>query len=160
MPEEYIMKLLYILLQCTWGVLQTLLGSVLFLLNVKSKHLFFHGSVVTVWKARSSISLGLFVFVTEEPYFYNKLQDTFSKEELSRRLLVHEYGHTIQSLLLGPLYLPVMGIPSTLWGFLPNLNRMRKEKQVSYFSFFTERWANTLGERVTKQPSMEQLIID
>ena len=45
----------------------------------------------------------------------NKIPD----EELSKRLLVHEYGHTIQSLIFGPLYLIVMGIPSTLWGFLP-----------------------------------------
>ena len=81
-------------------------------------------------------------------------------EELSARLLVHEYGHTIQSLMLGPLYLIVIGIPSTLWGFLPNLNRKRKEEQISYFSFFTEKWANILGEKVTGQKSMENLVID
>ena len=39
-------------------------------------------------------------------------------------------------------------------------NRKRKEAQISYFSFFTERWANALGERVTGTRSMEQLVID
>ncbi len=154
------MKILYILLQCTWGILQTGLGSVLFLLNITSEHYSYHGSIVTVWKAKSSISLGMFVFITNEPYFCEKLKDRYTKEELSARLLVHEYGHTIQSLLLGPLYLIVMGIPSTLWGFLPNCSKKRTEKQISYFSFFTEKWANFLGEKTTKQKSMEQLLID
>ena len=81
-------------------------------------------------------------------------------EELAQRLLVHEYGHTIQSLLLGPLYFIIIGIPSTLWGFLPLLAKKRKEEGLSYFSFFTEKWANGLGEKVTGQKSMENLVID
>lgn len=62
--------------------------------------------------------------------------------------------------LLGPLYLVIIGIGSTLWGWLPSLNRMRSEKQVSYFAFFTESWANRWGEIVTGRKSMEQLVID
>ena len=30
--------ILYILVQCTWGLPQTLLGFILFLINIKSKH--------------------------------------------------------------------------------------------------------------------------
>lgn len=48
------------------------------------------------------------------------------------------------------LYLIVMGLPSTRWGFLPYLNKKRKDEQISYFSFFTEAWANRLGEKVRK----------
>ena len=84
----------------------------------------------------------------------NKIPD----EELSGRLLVHEYGHTIQSLIFGPLYLIVMGIPSTLWGFLPYFQNKRNNG-VSYFSFFTEKFANYLGEKITKEKSMENAII-
>ena len=83
-----------------------------------------------------------------------------SAEELSNRLLVHEYGHTIQSLILGPVYLIFIGIPSTLWGFLPNLNKKRRDEKISYFDFFTEKWANSLGEKVTGEKSMENLVID
>lgn len=151
---------LYRLWQCTWGILQTLLGLIVFLANVKRKHYVYHGAIVTEWSDMSSVSLGMFVFVTAEPYFYKKLEGKYSKEELSSRLLVHEYGHTIQSLILGPLYLIAIGIPSTLWGWLPNLAQTRKTEQISYFSFFTERWANSLGEKVTGEPSMEFLVID
>ena len=151
---------LYLLWQCTWGFLQSLLGFLHFLLFIKSPHTLYHGAIVTTWKLKSSVSLGLFVFVTEEPYFCEKLKEQYTKEALSARLLVHEYGHTIQSLILGPAYLIVMGIPSTLWGFLPSLNRRRRDEQISYFSFFTERWANRLGEAVTGETSMGNLVID
>ncbi|MBQ9742119.1 MAG: hypothetical protein IJV88_00390 [Ruminococcus sp.] len=151
---------LYIICQCSWGVLQTLLGAVVFLIHIRDRHFVFHSAVVTCWKSRSSVSLGMFVFVTDKPYFAPKLAPEYTEKELSHRLLVHEYGHTIQSLILGPLYLLVMGIPSTLWGFLPSAQKKRREEGVSYFSFFTERWANLLGEKVTKSKSMENLLID
>jgi hypothetical protein len=154
------LKYIYILIQLTWGSLQSLLGFILFIINIKQKHYFYHGAIITEWQTRSSISLGLFVFVTQKPYFTDKFKNEFTKEELANRLLVHEYGHTIQSLILGPLYLIIMGIPSTIWGFLPSLNKKRKEKQISYFSFFTEKWANYLGEKVTNEKSMEELVID
>ena len=129
-------------------------------MHLHDRHDFFHGAIITHWHSPSSVSLGMFVFVTDHPYFYEKLKDDYSLEELSQKLLVHEYGHTIQSLILGPLYLIVMGIPSTLWGFLPVFARIRKEKRVSYFSFFTESWANHLGEWVLGIKSMEKLLID
>lgn len=154
------LKYIYILIQLTWGFLQSLLGFILFIININQKHYFYHGAIITKWQTRSSISLGLFVFVTQEPYFTDKFKNEFTKEELANRLLVHEYGHTIQSLILGPLYLIIMGIPSTIWGFSPSLNKKRKEKQISYFSFFTEKWANHLGEKVTNEKSMEELVID
>lgn len=150
----------YCLVQCTWGVLQSLLGFLNFLLHIRERHYFYHGAVVTEWNDPSSVSLGMFVFVTKKPFFYDKLKNAYTMEELSQRLLVHEYGHTIQSLMLGPLYLIVMGIPSTLWGFLPSCSKRRRTKQISYFSFFTEKWANHLGEKVTGQKSMENLVID
>mgnify|MGYP007000569503 FL=1 len=151
---------LYCVMQCTWGIFQSLLGLINFLIHIRDRHYFYHGAVVTEWNDKSSVSLGMFVFVTSEPYFCDKLKDKYTKEELSKRLLVHEYGHTIQSLVLGPLYLIVMGIPSKLWGFLPHLNKKRKDEQISYFSFFTESWANVLGEKVTGEKSMENLVID
>lgn len=153
-------SVLYCVMQCTWGIFQSLLGLINFLIHIRDRHYFYHGAVVTEWNDKSSVSLGMFVFVTSEPYFCDKLKDKYTKEELSKRLLVHEYGHTIQSLVLGHLYLIVMGIPSTLWGFLPHLNKKRKDEQISYFSFFTESWANVLGEKVTGEKSMENLVID
>lgn len=150
--------LLYRVWQCTWGILQTLLGFVMFIMHSGSRHYTYHGAVITEWNVKSSMSLGLFVFVTSEPFFAEKFEGQIEKAELSRRLLVHEYGHTIQSLILGPLYLIVIGIPSTLWGFL--FGKKRKDEQIPYGAFFTEKWANRLGERVTGEKSIDMFVID
>ena len=150
--------IMYRIWQCTWGILQTFLGFMMFLMRFKSKHYSYHGAIITEWNLKSSMSLGLFVFVTSEPYFANKYEGQINIEELSKRLLVHEYGHTIQSLILGPLYLIVIGIPSTLWGFAGA--KKRKYEQIPYGAFFTEGWANRLGEWVTGEKSIDMLVLD
>lgn len=137
---------------------QTLLGFIVLLINIKNKHYFYHGAIITERNVPSSVSLGMFVFTTTNPMKDKRTKNKIPDEELSKRLLVHEYGHTIQSLIFGPLYLIVMGIPSTLWGFLPYFQNKRNNG-VSYFSFFTEKLANYLGEKVTKEKSMENAII-
>lgn len=52
----------------------------------------------------------------------------------------HERGHHLQSMILGPLYLFVIGIPSLLWAAWWNPKRSR-----DYYWFYTERWADRLG---------------
>lgn len=130
----------------------------MFMIHFKSKHYSYHGAIITEWNDKSSMSLGLFVFVTADPYFAPKYEGQISASELSNRLLVHEYGHTIQSLMLGPLYLIIIGIPSTLWGFAGA--KKRKNEQIPYGAFFTEGWANRLGERVTGEKSIDMFVLD
>lgn len=55
--------------------------------------------------------------------------------------LAHEYGHYKQSLLLGWLYLLVIGIPSYMW----SLYCIKQKKKPDYYSFWTEKWADHLG---------------
>lgn len=127
--------ILYGILQIFWGLPQTLLGFAVFLCFCRGKHYRYRGAVVTEWKKRCGLSLGLFLFVPEGDY--------------GKNFLVHEYGHTIQSLLLGPLYLLVIGIPSAVWCNLPWCVSCRRKKKRAYSEFYTERWANRLGEKKT-----------
>lgn len=71
------------------------------------------------------ISLGNFVYL--RPPVYEKM-------------VRHEYGHCIQSRLLGPFYLLVIGLPSLLWALWWHPGR-----PVDYYTFYTERWADRLG---------------
>ncbi len=136
-------RALYILLQCSWGLLQTLAGLAVFLRERRQPHFRYHGAVVTRWRSPgASVSLGMFVFVSDA-----------LEEPDARPTLVHEYGHTLQSLLLGPLYLLVIGIPSLTWGFLPYFAR-RREEGLPYTAFFTERWASRWGERATGEKAI------
>lgn len=52
----------------------------------------------------------------------------------------HKTGHVKQSQILGPLYLPLIGIPSILWAAIHKKIAPNK----SYYSFYTEKWANKL----------------
>lgn len=144
---------LFIFAQCTWGILQTLAGFVVFLINIRRKHFLYHGAVITEWGLRSSLSMGLFCFVTSHPCACG----CCSEEEIGRRLVVHEYGHSIQSLILGPFYLFAMAFPSMIWAGLPLFEKLRFRKNIKYHWLYTERWANRLGEKVTKEDSIRDM---
>lgn len=148
--------MIYMLIQWTWGFLQTFVGFIVFLLNIGRRHYMYHGSVVTVWNSLSSVSLGMFLFVSKgvnvEMSKRGKLVPTADND-----LVVHEYGHTIQSLVLGPLYFPVIGLPSVLWANLPKC-REKRRNGAPYASFWTEKSANKLGERVTGEDSFGERV--
>lgn len=61
----------------------------------------------------------------------------------SQKSIQHEYGHSKQSNILGPLYLIVIGIPSLLHNILHYLCSKIGIKW-DYYSFYTEYWANKL----------------
>ncbi len=77
-----------------------------------------------------SISLGTYVFLC--PAHWGS-EDT----------LRHERGHTKQSYMLGWLYVPIILIPSMIWAGC--FNWYRKKYNVSYYSFYTEKWANKIA---------------
>ena len=130
-------KLLFILWQCTWGLPATLVGLGFFIANRKCPHRMYRSCIDTQWNHTGGLSLGLFIFTPP---------DSQANAPLIR---VHEFGHCVQSLLLGPLYLIAVGVPSYLWANLPALRKMRRETGRSYYSVYPENWANVLGEWAT-----------
>lgn len=79
-------------------------------------------------KMPSAISLGLYIIANPR---YNE------------NVKKHEYGHTRQSLYLGPLYLIIIGLPDVCWIGLRRISKWARSK--SYYWFYTERWADILG---------------
>lgn len=159
--EEQMKTIIYRFWQCTWGVLQTAAGFSVFLANIKKRHFCYRGAVVTEWDKKAGLSLGMFVFIGKGSLNAAASADSlFSGKYLTEReisdghdprMLVHEYGHTLQSLLLGPLYLIVIGLPSLMWFSVPICVKYRKKNGISYFSFYTERWADRMGNKVVKK---------
>lgn len=135
-------KFIYYFLQLTWGIIQNILGFFVYLFvrisDPKCLHCRFFCSFACKWKLRSSMSLGMFLFIGEDNY----------------RVLVHEYGHSIQSMILGPFYLPLIGIPSLIWAQTPRYKRKRRKGIYRYSSFYPERWANYLGRKYTTLDSI------
>lgn len=87
----------------------------------------YQGSVVFIKKTTDgSVTLGKHIFLSSR---------------VSDKTLRHEWGHTRQSLLLGPLYLIIIGIPSILWAAIHDVIA----PNISYYRFFSEKWADKLG---------------
>lgn len=132
-------RLFYCVWQWTWGFLQSAAGLLLLLgRERRQEHFWFHGAFVTRWERGGGVSLGMFLF----------LSDAMLDQGEPNAYVTHEYGHSIQSMLLGPLYLVAVGLPSYVWA-----RRFRKkrlwEKGVLYFSHYPESAASRLGERIT-----------
>lgn len=84
-----------------------------------------------------AVSLGLFVF-------FSRADNRYVPVGAENR--DHEYGHSFQSRLLGPLYLPLVGIPSTLRvAYAIAHLRMRGRRWAHYYDGYPERWADVLG---------------
>lgn len=80
----------------------------------------------------SNFSLGDYIFV---------LPNSTDKS------LKHELGHSYQSQLLGWLYIPVIAIPSILHNLVHYI-AYKLGKEWDYYSFYTEKWADKLVEKV------------
>lgn len=143
-------KRLYTILQWTWGLPQTLIGSAVFIAHIKDHHFDYNGATATSWDRRDGVSLGKFIFV---PKGKGKAQGGVHEDGADgdaikdEFLLAHEYGHTLQSVVLGPAYLLLVGLPSLLWSRLPYFRNIRKRTGRSYYSVIFERTASELGER-------------
>ena len=83
---------------------------------------------------RRAVTLGNYIFVGLNSEY--------------RKTVKHELGHTIQSKILGPLYLIVIGIPSITYCGLRRLFPSLRKK--NYYDFYTEKWANYLSEKYIK----------
>lgn len=119
------MALLRIILWA-WQFPQVLLG-LLLRLRWKGRKTSYRGVTYIVGGGiRGGLSLAATVFIQYD-------------EVLAPKEWAHEYGHTRQSLYLGPLYLLVIGIPSALWALT------HETRDPRYFDFYTEKWADKLG---------------
>lgn len=72
-----------------------------------------------------AVSLGNYVFISKWVIDKEAVYD-------------HEFGHCIQSRILGPLYLPIVGLFS-------GIHCMLYSGDGTYYKFWTEAWANKLG---------------
>lgn len=119
---------MFYIINFTWSLIQNIVGFIA-LLYVKLTHKNYtitrykKAYVIDTHYGFGDVSLGMFIFLRSTP-----------KEDV-----MHEYGHTIQSMILGPAYLLIIGLPSFLWC------RFGNYKGDQYYNFPTEKWADKLG---------------
>ena len=112
-----------------WQLPQHLIGIILTLFYKTDEIVEYKDKKIRVCrKFGGGISLGNYVFIGYK----------------NDNIIKHEYGHTIQSKWLGPLYLLVIGIPSFIWATL--YGWIIPYERNGYYKFYTEKWAEKLGQ--------------
>ena len=139
------MKYVAFSLSVIWQLPQNIAGCLIFLLHYKkAAKIEISDFRVYVYSLTSytGFSLGNFIFLKKdiENYSYTVKGKSRSQSDLIK----HETGHSIQSLILGPFFLITIGVLSLSWNIFYELFKLNK-KDVDYYSFFTESWADELG---------------
>lgn len=141
---KMIRKILFYFWQFTYALIQNLIGiGMLIVYKAKgSRSEWYHNALITYIERKNfgGVSLGMFIFINK-----NKTGDDLHDTK------IHEYGHTVQSLILGPVWLFVIALPSMIWCGLPALCRLRREKNISYYWLYCEGWSNLCGLFGTKE---------
>ncbi len=134
------MSLLRTGLSLLWEAPQTALGVAILGVEAARKRIrnieVVNGRMV-VESRGTGISLGHIVFWSRESSRWHELDD---------RNRAHELGHTKQSRLFGPLYLPIIGVPSISRAIYALAYReITGREWTRYYDGYPEKWADRLG---------------
>ena len=123
---------LHILLSLSRELPQNIIGGIIYLLYKNNKQTIQHHHIF-IYSPHFAVSLGRFIFWNKD----NK---------------AHEFGHAIQSLFFGPLYLILIGIPSIIRKVYSTYYLWRyKHPRSRYFEGYPENRADQLGEKRTNK---------
>jgi hypothetical protein len=138
MPTKKDLLIFYIL-SFTWGLLWTLIGLIVFLFirvffyeKIKVRVIAGCLAVTFLHKRFGGINLGIVYFVDKNDMIHTHL---------------HELGHSLQNAYFGPLFIPLIAIPS---GIRYQYRKYLKKKKInvklpSYDSIWFEGQATKLG---------------
>jgi len=132
------MKLLKLLFLFLWQLPQNIIGGICSISAERYNPYYTKdGNLVTVYFKkwfRSGVSLGDTIILDN---IYDRVPD-----KTLFNTIYHEHGHQIQSRILGPLYLPTIGLLSLLGNIV---FRIFKIKSKYYYKLPWEAWADKLG---------------
>lgn len=119
-----------------WEFPQNTLGFIVKKFSKATPMTIYKDAIVYSWRVAGGMSLGKYIFVPFTKFNPNSYT--------LMRYIKHEYGHTIQSKYLGWFYLLVIGLPSLIWANC--FGAYRKKTGIDYYDFYTEKWADRLGD--------------
>jgi len=129
---------IYLLLCFTWGLPMTLIGccaALVLLFSGKKPQKWRGGIYFSVGKGWGGISLGP-VVLTSSP---------------TERMLLHEFGHSVQNCILGPFFPLIVGIPSftRYWyrDLAVKLGLKKKSDLPGYHDIWFEAQADRFGDK-------------
>ena len=139
--KKVILGIVYWIIQLTWGSLMTLAGvfvTLFCLIFLKGKiHKNGYGFITEVGGNWGGVSLGAFALCGPYGQEKSEFYDFFWYQETR----MHEFGHSVQNMIFGPLFLFIVMIPSMTRYWLARYNRLKSD----YYSIWFERTATLWG---------------
>lgn len=86
-----------------------------------------NGATVYLMRKGGNVTLGKYIFINQD----------YTDKSL---VIKHECGHVRQSKKLGPLYIPLIGIPSLIHAMINDFIGCCSKSKDGYSHFYTERW--------------------
>ncbi|MFW5994889.1 MAG: hypothetical protein ACOCRN_02170 [Spirochaetia bacterium] len=149
-----------VLVHLSWALPQTLLGFCLFLVvrmfdsGAKSRVYRLSTVLTRTTLLGGGVSLGMFIFSLDYRRAFGR-----PVRQAQARMDAHEWGHVVQSCMLGPLYLPVVGVPSIVRAAILRSSRRRTRRHSRgtvhgtaarrdaswYYRGYPEAWADRLA---------------
>lgn len=132
-----------------WQLPQVVVGC-LWCIVARPRYLYSHHHVhLFTCRFGGGVSFGPMAFYDER-----HREGLLSRDPRVMPYINHEYGHSMDSRLWGPLYLLVIGLPSGLHLLVRRWFKNRWSRLENYYDFYTERQANKkAGIVVVKTPA-------
>lgn len=139
----------YWLIQLTWGIITTVLGFLLaFILRLFDCPMYKngYGYITTVGGNWGGLSLGPFAFCGR----YEDKNSTCYNLDWFEHTRRHEFGHSLQVLFLGPLWLFVVAIPSAIryWYHRLTPNKQHKGYNDVWFEGTASKWGTCAIKKI------------
>ena len=138
------MKVFFRILREIWQLPQHIIAYAIMIVNHKSIKQMVNKDGIRYYLvnhlSNCGISLGNYIFLDSDGNF-------------SYKTIKHEFGHQKQSLMLGPLYLIVIGLPSIIGNIVFRIKDKYFKKYYDPYSYYKqpwEAWADKLGRVVRK----------
>ena len=133
----------------TWGIFMSLIGAIatgvcMITGKFEIKKCANSPLIAVVLKSDRSMgsaTLGMFCISGK----YNYEHGIVSEVAPDFVVMDHEWGHTIQNAIVGP-FMAIVAICSVVWCGITHPAAKKKDNNVSYYSYWTEKWANYLGK--------------
>ena len=131
--------ILYYLIHWTWGFMTSFVGLLVFLISkiCGCETYRYRKAICIVWPGNfGGCELGMF----------------FIRGKQNISICPHEYGHSIQTLIFGPLMPLIISLPSFIRYWHREFRKLiKKPCKNSYDSIWFERWATNLGNKANSE---------
>lgn len=138
--RKVLLGIVYWLLQLTWGIIMNIVGLVVTLfclIFLKGKiHRNGFGFITEVKDNWGGVSLGAFALCGS----YSQPDSSCYDSEWYYRTRCHEFGHSIQNMFLGPLFIFIVAIPSAIRYWLDLYDKLKGDYMDAWFERTASSW--------------------